>query len=89
MKQIQSYDHNVGNFVRVLVGTGQTVDGAFVFDMPQQFQTYIINDAPERRNSMTDELISPAITDYSDLVAMGGITLENLWTIIDRIDART
>jgi hypothetical protein len=89
MRSIQSYDHNVGNFVRVLVGIGKEVDGVFVFDMPQQFQTYIINDVPERKNSMTGEVFSPAISDYSDLIAMGGITLENLWSIIDRIDART
>ena len=88
-QEIQSYDHNVGNWIRVLVGTGKEVNGKFEFDLPQQYQTYFIDDKPERIRSMTGEVISPATTDYSDLMAMGGITLENLWSIIDRIDART
>lgn len=88
-QEIQSYDHNVGNYVRVLIGTGKQVDGKFEFDVPQQFQTCFIADKPERVAVMTGQVLDPAITDYSDLMAMGGITLENLWSIIDQINARS
>lgn len=88
-QEIQSYDHNVGNYVRVLVGTGKEIDGKFEFDMPQQFQTYFIADKPERFAVMTGQILEAAVTDYTDLMAMGGITLESLWTIIDRIKNRS
>jgi hypothetical protein len=89
--KIQSFDHNIGNFVRVLVGVGQTIDGKFVFDVPQQFTTYFIADEPGRVNPMTGEVLKEAITDYTDLIDMGNgnVTVENLWTIIDRIKARS
>jgi hypothetical protein len=89
--RIQSFDHNIGNYVRVLVGVGQIVDGKFVFDVPQQFQTYFIADVPERVNPMTGQILTEGITDYTDLLAMGNgnVTIENLWTIIDRIKARS
>jgi hypothetical protein len=88
--KIQSFDHNIGNFVRVLVGVGETIDGKFVFSVPQQFQTYFIADIPGRVNPMTGQVLSEAITDYTDLLEMGNgnVTIENLWIIIDRIKAR-
>jgi hypothetical protein len=89
-EEIQSYDHNIGYYVRVLIGTGNMVDGAFVFTFPQQFQTYIIADAPANIQSMTDIVLRPAITDYSDLISAtgGAITTDSLWTSIDAIRAR-
>ena len=89
-EEIQSYDHNIGYYVRVLVGTGNMVNGTFVFTFPQQFQTYIIADAPANIQSMTNIVLSPAITDYSDLISAtgGAITTDSLWTSIDAIRAR-
>jgi hypothetical protein len=89
-EEIQSYDHNIGYFVRVLVGTGNMVDGDFVFTQPQQYQTYIISDAPANIQSMTDVVLRPAITDYSDLIAQtgGAITTDSLWSVVDLIRAR-
>jgi hypothetical protein len=89
-EEILSYDHNIGFYVRVLVGTGSMVDGAFVFTFPQQYQTYIIADAPANIQSMTNIVLSPAITDYSDLITAtgGAITTDSLWSVIDLIRAR-
>lgn len=89
-EEIQSYDHNIGYFVRVLVGTGDMVDGAFVFTFPQQYQTYIISDAPENIQSITNIVLRPAITDYTDLITAtgGAITTDSLWNCIDAIRAR-
>lgn len=89
-EEILSYDHNIGFYVRVLVGTGQMVDGAFVFTQPQQYQTYIISDAPENIQSITNIVLRPAITDYTDLITAtgGAITPDSLWNCIDAIRAR-
>jgi hypothetical protein len=89
-EEILSYDHNIGSYVRVLVGTGNMVDGAFVFTFPQQYQTYIIADAPASIQSMTNVVLRPAITDYTDLITAtgGAITPDSLWTVIDAINAR-
>lgn len=89
-EEILSYDHNIGSYVRVLVGTGSMVDGSFVFTFPQQYQTYIIADAPENIQSITNIVLRPAITDYTDLITAtgGAITPDSLWTAIDAIRAR-
>jgi hypothetical protein len=89
-EEILSYDHNIDYFVRVLVGTGSMIDGVFVFTFPQQYQTYIIADAPANIQSMTNIVLSPAITDYSDLITAtgGAITTDSLWSVIDLIRAR-
>lgn len=89
-EEIQSYDHNIGYYVRVLVGTGNMVDGVFEFTQPQQYQTYIISDAPANIQSITNIVLRPAITDYSDLISAtgGAITTDSLWTSIDAIRAR-
>tara|TARA_R110000868_G_scaffold62642_2_gene189136 strand:- start:741 stop:1031 length:291 start_codon:yes stop_codon:yes gene_type:complete len=87
-EEIKSYDHNIGNFVRVLVGVGEMVDNAFVFNNPQQFQTYIIFDYMGQTNSMTGAVIDVPTLDYTNLLALGPITVDTLWTIIDIIRAR-
>jgi len=89
--KIQSFDHNIGSFVRALVGVGETIDGKFVFSVPQQFTSYFIADDPGRVNPMTGEVLKAPITDYTDLLEMGNgnVTIENLWIIIDRIKARS
>jgi hypothetical protein len=89
-EEIQSYDHNIGYFVRVLVGKGNMVDGSFVFTQSQQYQTYIITDTPANIQSMTNIVLRPAITDYTDLITVtgGAITPDSLWASIDAIVAR-
>ena len=90
-QEIQSYDHNLGNFVRVVIGIGTVVDGKFEFDVPQQFETHVIVDTPERVNPMTGEILREAVTDYTDLLQMGSgeVAVANLWIVVDRIKARS
>jgi hypothetical protein len=89
-EEIRSYEHNVGNFVYVMVGLGNMIDNTFVFDLPQQYNTYTIQDVPEYIQSMTNIVLREAVTDYTDLLAIGNgnVTDQGLWTLIDRIRAR-
>jgi hypothetical protein len=89
-EEIKSYEHNVGNFVYVMVGLGSMVNNTFVFDLPQQYKTYKIQDIPEFVQSMTNIVLREAVTDYTDLMAIGNgnVTDQGLWTLIDRIRAR-
>jgi hypothetical protein len=88
IEEIKSYDHNIGNYVRVLVGIGEMVDNVFVFNDSQQYQTYIVVNDLGRTNSMTGEVTRPPTLDYTNLLALGPITVDTLWTIIDIIRAR-
>ena len=91
IEAIQTVEHNIGAYVRVVVGVGSEVNGQFVFTVPQQFDTMIIENISEIKNSMTDEIVRPAITDYSDLMAQfpdGNFAADDLWPYIDRIRAR-
>lgn len=88
---IQTVEHYIGAFVRILVGVGSEVDGQFVFVIPQQYDTVIIENITEIANSMTGEIIRPAITDYSDLMAQypdGNFSTNDLWPYIDLIRSR-
>jgi hypothetical protein len=89
-EEIKSYEHNVGNFVYVMVGLGNMVDNTFVFDLPQQYSTYKIQDIPEYVQSITNIVLREAVTDYTDLLTIGSgnVTDQGLWAIIDRIRAR-
>jgi hypothetical protein len=88
VEELKSYDHNIGNYVRVLVGIGQIVDNQFVFNDSQQYQTYIISDDLGSINQMTGAVIRLPALDYTNLLAMGPITVDTLWAIIDIIRAR-
>jgi uncharacterized membrane protein len=88
VEELKSYDHNIGNYVRVLVGVGQIVDNQFVFNDSQQYKTYIISDDFGRTNATTGAVIRPPTLDYTNLLAMGPITVATLWSIIDIIRAR-
>lgn len=90
-EEIKSYDYNVNNFIRVLVGIGNVVDGKFVFNLPQQYQTYIIEDVPEFKDPMTGTIVRTAINDLSNLLAEypnGSFAVDDLWPYIDLIRSR-
>lgn len=89
-QEIQSYTHFSGVYIDVLIGTGQPSANGFVFDYPQQYQYFRIVDITEARQSMTNELIREAHSDYTDLITAtgGAITPDSLWTSIDAIVAR-
>jgi len=90
-ESIQTVEHNIGGFVRVVVGVGSNVEGQFVFTVPQQFDTMMIENISEIQNSMTQEIVRPAITDYSNLMAQfpnGNFSANDLWPYIDLIRSR-
>ena len=89
-EEIQSYTHFSGIYIDVLIGVGQPSDSGFVFDEPQQYQYIRIVDITEARQSMTNQLIREAHSDYSNLITAtgGAITTNSLWTSIDAIRAR-
>jgi hypothetical protein len=88
---IQSYDHFVGFKVNIVVGVGQEVDGQFAYTIPQQFQSYVI----QNQAAVTDaqgNVLRAAITDYNDLMNQypdGNFGTEDLWPYIDRIRNRS
>ena len=91
IESIQSYNYQVGSYVYVVIGVGKMVDGAFVFDVPQQFDSLYIIDKPEVVDPVTQAVITPATTDFTDLMTQypdASFTTDDLWTYIDLIRAR-
>ena len=91
VEAIQTVEHFINAYVRILVGIGSEVDGQFVFVIPQQYDTVIIENISEIVNSITGEVVRPAITDYADLIAQypdGNFSTNDLWPYIDRVRAR-
>lgn len=90
LEEIQSYEHIIGNSIKVMVGIGTVQDNKFAFTIPQQFNTYIIADKPARVSSITGEVFDAGYTDYSDLITQtsGAITLESLWSAVDLVRSR-
>ena len=90
LEEIQSYEHNIGNFIRVIVGVGTVQGNKFVFTIPQQYSVYTVVDIPRQVASITNEVIFPGYTDYSDLISAtdGAITIESLWSAVDLIRSR-
>ncbi len=90
-EEIKSYDYNLGAFVRVVVGTGSIVNGSFVFTAPQQYDTVMIQNEEGLTNSMTGEVIKPAITDLTQFETEfpdGAFTINDLWRYVDAVRAR-
>ena len=97
-EEIASVEHQIGFFVRVLVGVGSENErGRFVFDVPQTFDVVEIQDRPEVKGAQ-GLTTSGAVTDYTDLMSdrpawapnkpAGTFRNEDLWPLIDRIRAR-
>jgi hypothetical protein len=97
-EKIQSYINNVGYSVNIVIGVGTMVDGTFVFSIPQQFDSINIVNVPAVIDPVTGQVMKPAITDYSDLMAesptwdpikpAGSFSEDDLWYFIDLIRAR-
>ena len=97
-EKIQSYINNVGYSVNIVVGVGTMVDGMFVFSIPQQFDSINIVNVPEVIDPVTQQVMKPAITDYTDLMAespnwdpikpAGSFSEDDLWYFIDLIRSR-
>ena len=97
-EEIASIEHQIGLYVRVLVGVGSTNEnGQVVFKVPQNFDAIEIQDRPESKGQL-GVVVSPAITDYTELMSdrpqwapnkpAGTFRNEDLWPLIDRVRAR-
>jgi hypothetical protein len=90
-EEINSYTYNIGNYLRILVGLGKVVNDVFVFDLPQQYETIIVQNEQGLTNQMTGEVVKPSITDFSDFEAKypnGSFATEDLWEYVDLIRSR-
>lgn len=91
IEAIQSVNYQIGAYVETVIGIGNIIDGQFFFAVPQQFDNVQIIDRPAIVDPQTGNVISPAITDFSDLNAQypnGSWTTDDLWPYIDRVRAR-
>ena len=91
IESIQSYNYQVNAYVYVVIGVGKMVDDAFVFDVPQQFDSVYIIDKPAVIDPVTQQEMSPGTTDFTDLMTeypQGNFSTDDLWPYIDRIRAR-
>lgn len=97
-EEIASVEHQIGLFVRALVGVGsENASGQFVFDVPQQFDTIEICDRPAVKGPL-GVTVEPEIADYAELMSdrpawapnkpAGHFRNDDLWPLIDRIRAR-
>lgn len=90
-ENIQSVEYQVDAYVQVVIGVGSEVDGRFKYTVPQQFDVVRIMDRPAIVDPQTQEILQPALTDFSDLMAEypgGSFTTDDLWPYIDKIRAR-
>lgn len=92
------FEHQVGAWVRVLVGKGSDVNGAFVPFANQTYETIMIADNPGVVQSMTGLVIREDRLDYKELMSAnpswapnkpaGTFRKEDLWHFIDLIRSR-
>lgn len=90
-EEIQSYDHQIGSFVRVIIGVGTEVNGVFEYTVPQQFDVVMIANRDATFDPQTGAQLQPALSDYSDLSAQypnGSWSTDDLWPYIDLIRSR-
>ena len=92
-EEIQSFKHQVGAYVNVIVGFGSEVNGEFIFTVPQQFDNILIVDVE------ASPLVGrEAISDYTDLMSANPswspnkpantFRKEDLWHFVDLIRSR-
>lgn len=90
-ENIQSIEYQINAYVQVVVGVGSEENGRFKYVVPQQFDVIRIMDSPEVLDPQTQEVVRPAITDFSDLMTEypnGSFTADDLWPYIDKVRAR-
>lgn len=90
-EQIQSVQYQINAYVDILIGVGSIVDGEFSFSIPQQFDVIRIIDSSEVIDPVTEQVMKPAITDFTDLINQypdGNFSTNDLWPYIDKIRAR-
>jgi hypothetical protein len=88
---IQSVEHQIGQYVNIVIGVGSEIDGQFVFTVPQQFDSVVIQNVEEVLDPETGAVLRPAVTDYADLIAQypnASFSTNDLWPYIDLIRSR-
>lgn len=90
--------HQVNDFVKVLVGRGQTINGKFEPFPSQAYESITIIDSPGLTNSTTGEVVKQEHMDYQELMSAnpnwaptkpaGVFRKEDLWHFVDTIRAR-
>jgi hypothetical protein len=99
VEEIVSFEHNIGGFVRVLIGKGTVVDNKFQLSPDQTLETVVITDIPGITNSMTGQTMQPGYPEYTELLSanpswaptkpQGVFRKEDLWHFVDLIRSRT
>ena len=92
------FEHQVGNWVKVLVGKGSEVNGAFVPFPSQTYESIMIVDNPGVTQSMTGVVLREDRFDYTELMSSkpswapnkpaGTFRKEDLWHFVDLIRSR-
>lgn len=91
-EEINSYTYNIGSFLKILVGFGKIVDGVFVFDLPQQYETVVVQNEQGSKNQMTGEIFKQEITDLKDFESKypdGSFSTNDLWEYVDLVRSRS
>ena len=90
-ESIQSVNYYVDVYVDIMIGVGTEVNGAFTFNIPQQFDNVKILNRPAIIDPVTQQVISPEITDFTDLMTQypdGSFSTDDLWPYIDLVRSR-
>ena len=96
VEDIVNIDHNLGNFVRLMVGKGVEIDGKFDLLPNQNLETIVIVNIP---GGITNEDGTKTdIVDYQELLSAnptwaptkpaGVFRKEDLWHFVDTIRSR-
>ena len=91
IEKIQSVNYYVDEYVDVVIGIGTEINGVFQYSIPQQFDSVQIVNRPAVIDPVTQQVMSPAITDFADLIAQypgGSFTSDDLWPYIDLVRSR-
>lgn len=97
-EDIVFFEHQVGTWVKVLIGKGSSVDGVFAPFPNQTYEIIMITDNPGIVQSMTGLVIREDQFDYTELMSgnpawapnkpAGTFRKEDLWHFVDLIRSR-
>jgi hypothetical protein len=97
VEDIVNIDHNLGGFVRLMIGNGTVTDGKFELLPSQNLETVVIADIPG--GIVNEDGTRTDITDYTELMSAnplwaptkpaGVFRKEDLWHFVDLIRSRT
>ena len=97
VEDIVNIDHNLGNFVRLMVGNGIETNGKFELLPSQTLETIVIANTPN--GIINEDGTKTDIDDYQELLSAnptwaptkpaGVFRKEDLWHFVDLIRSRT